>query len=156
MLNHIWNILSQLAWGLALAPFFLMAKLCDEGEAEIGDISLKQASQYANLYLGLYTSPTSEPAEDATLTSLTEPSTGGYARIALASGDWTKAGSVFTQVQKTFTASGAAWGNVYGYFICNVASGTAGKLWAVEQFSDGPYNVPDGGAVKVTAKMTFS
>lgn len=141
---------------LALLPVLAMAKLCDEGEAEIGDLALKKATQYDNLYLGIYTAPTTEPVEDATLTSLTEPSGGGYARIALAYGDWTKVGSVFTQLQKTFTASGAAWGNCYGYFICTVATGTAGKLWAVEQFSDGPYNVPDGGAVKVTPKMTFS
>lgn len=156
MLEHIWNILSNLAWALALAPFFLMAKLCDEGEADMGLIYLKNQTQNANLYLGLYTSPTTEPAEDATLASLTEPSGGGYARIALAPADWTQNGSIFTQPQKTFNCSGAAWGNVYGYFICNVASGTAGKLIAVEQFGDGPYNVPDGGAVKETPKITFS
>lgn len=50
--------------------------------------------------------------------------------------------------------SGAAWGNVYGWFLCTVGSGTAGKLLASELFSDGPYNVPDGGTVKVTAKIT--
>jgi hypothetical protein len=156
MLDHIWNILGNLAWGLALVPFFLMAKLVDEGEGDIGNIYLKNTTQNANLYLGLYTAPTSEPAEDAVLTGLTEPTGGTYARIALAPADWTKAGSVFTQVQKTFSATGAAWGNCYGYFICTVATGTAGLLIAVEQFSDGPYNVPDGGAVKVTAKMTVS
>lgn len=156
MFDHFWNIILGLAYTLALVPFFLMAKLCDEGEAEIGDLALKKVSQYDNLYLGLYTAPTSEPAEDATLTSLTEPASGGYARIALGYADWTKNGSIFTNTQKTFNCSGSAWGNCYGYFICTVASGTAGKLWAVEQFSDGPYNVPDGGAVKVTPKLTFS
>jgi hypothetical protein len=155
-MEHFWNILVSLGWALLVMPFLGMAKLCDEGEAELGDLALKKATQYDNLYLGLYTSPTSEPGEDNTLTSLTEPAAGGYARIALGYADWTKSGSIFTNTQKTFNCSGSAWGNVYGYFICTVVSGTVGKLWAVEQFSDGPYNVPDGGAVKVTPKMTFS
>ena len=155
-MEHFWNIISNLAWGLLLVPFIGMAKFCDEGEADIGDIGLKGSpAAYDNLYLGLYTN-TTEPAEDASLTALTEPSGNGYARIAMAKGDWTKSGSMFTMLQKTFNCSGTPWGNVYGYFICTVSSGTAGKLWAVEQFSDGPYNVPDGGAVKVTAKLTFA
>jgi hypothetical protein len=152
-MEYLWNLIGSMA---AFLPFFLMAKFCDEGEAEMGDIALKGSpTAYDNLYLGLFTDA-SEPAEDATLAGLTEPASGGYARIAMAKADWTKSGSQFTMLQKTFNCSGAAWGNVYGYFICTVVSGTAGKLWAVELFSDGPYNVPDGGAVKVTPKLTFS
>ena len=132
-----------------------MAKWTNDGENAILDVFLKAAAQ-PSFYLGLYTNPTSEPAEDVTLTDLTEPSGGAYARIQLQNSDWSLSGSVATHTQKTFSASGAAWGNVYGCFICNVSSGTVGKIFSVEQFSDGPYNVPDGGAIKITAKLTCS
>ena len=58
----------------------------------------------------------------------------------------------------TFTADspGAGWGNQYGYFITDVASGTAGLLIAVENFSDGPYNVGAGDSIKITGKVTVS
>lgn len=133
-----------------------MAKWCDEGENWLLDVALKKTiSQPTNLYLGLYTN-TSEPAENATLAGITEPSGGNYARIAIAcGGDWTLSADQITAAQKTFAASGAAWGNVYGYFLATSSDGT-GKLLAVEQFSDGPYNVVDGGSVKVTAKLTCS
>jgi hypothetical protein len=133
-----------------------MACWCDEGENNVLDCYLKGTARPA-FYLGLYINPTSEPAEDATLASLTEPSGNGYGRIQLQDADWTLSGTnptLATHVQKTFSCSGGAWGNVYGYFICTAGSGTAGKLLAVEQFSDGPYNVPDGGAVKITPKIT--
>jgi hypothetical protein len=133
-----------------------MAKWVDEGENWLLDVCFKKGtSAPTNLYLGLYTN-TTEPAETATLASLTEPSGGGYARIAIAcGGDWTLSSDQITAAQKTFAASGAAWGNCYGYFIATTSDGS-GKLLAVEQFSDGPYNVVDGGSVKVTAKLVCS
>ncbi len=133
-----------------------MAKWCNEGETNVGDIYLRNQAQNPNLYLGLYTNIT-EPAETDTLAQITEPVGSGYARIALAPADWTESPQgTFANLQKTFTASGGNWGNVYGYFICTVLSGTAGKLIAVEQFIDGPYNVTDGSSVKVTPKVVIS
>jgi len=135
----------------------MAGKWQDEGKQDNLDIYFVGASRTANSwYLGLYTAPTSQPAESVVLTGLTEPSGGTYARINLTDANWTRTGNYVQAIQKTFACSGAAWGNVYGWFLCNVASGTAGKLLAVEQFSDGPYNVPDGGSVKVTAKVTQS
>jgi hypothetical protein len=131
-----------------------MAKMCNEGINDALNILWKGTTR-PSFYLGLYTN-TSEPAATATLTSITEPSGGSYARVALSDGDWTVASQIATNLQKTLAASGAAWGNVYGYFICTAASGTSGKLYAVEQFSDGPYNVVDGGSVKITPKFTES
>lgn len=128
-----------------------MAKWVDEGEHNVLSIYLKNATQNSNLYLGLYKN-SSEPAEDAALTNLTEPSGSGYARIALAPADWSGAADEMAQPQKTFTASGGDWGNCYGYFIAT-SSDNSGKLLAVEQFSDGPYNVVNGGSVKITAKL---
>ena len=63
---------------------------------------------------------------------------------------------ILLQLQKTFTANGGNWGDVVGYFLTDVASGTAGKLVAVEDFSDGPYTVNDGWSVKVTPTVTIS
>lgn len=143
---------------LLLTSFiFGMAKWCNEGETQVGNIYLKKDT-VIDLYLGLYLDAT-EPAEDATLVSITEVTVAnGYARIALTPADWTEQAikGVFEQVQKTFTANGGNWGDVCGYFLTDVASGTAGKLVSVEDFSDGPYTVNDGWSVKVTPKVTIS
>lgn len=132
-----------------------MAKFVDEGETNVGNIYFKNQAQNTNLYLGLYTNAT-EPAETATLASLTEPAGGGYARIALAPAGWTESPqATFANLQKTFQASGGAWGNVYGFFIATSSHGT-GKLLHVEHFTDGPYNTPDGSIIRVTPKITIA
>jgi len=133
-----------------------MAKWCDEGETSVGNVYLKNDTQVSK-YLGLF-KDTTEPAEDATLATITEVSGNGYARIQLLEADWTEQATKgeFKNLQKTFTAAGGTWGAVYGYFICTTASGTAGKLLAVELFSDGPYTVNDGWSVKVTPTVTTS
>jgi hypothetical protein len=130
-----------------------MPNWCNDGENEILNVFFKGTSRPA-FYLGLYCAPTVEPSEDVALTALTEPAGGGYARLQLPDADWSVVADLASHVQKTFSCSGAAWGNVYGWFICNAASGTVGKVYAVGNFADGPYNVPDGGAVKVTPKIT--
>jgi len=135
-----------------------MPKLCDEGETLVGEVFLKGDAQPA-FWLGLYKDDP-EPAENATVAGLTEaqtPGVNGYNRIALADGDWTESPQgIFTNLQKTFTASGGDWGSVYGYFITTAETGTAGKLVSVEHFDDGPYPMNDGFITKVTPKMTVS
>lgn len=134
-----------------------MAKWCNEGETAVGNIFLK-AQAGISKYLGLYTD-VAEPAEDATLLTITEvPVANGYARIQLLDADWTEQAikGEFKNLEKTFTANGGNWGDVYGYFICDCASGTAGDLLGVEHFSDGPYTVNDGWSVKVTSTLTVS
>lgn len=131
-----------------------MPKMCNEGINDALNILWKGTTR-PSFYLGIYTN-TTEPAATAVMTGITEPSGYGYARQQLVDGDWTEGSQVITNVQKTFAASGGAWGNCYGYFITTALTGTAGKLYAVEQFSDGPYNIPDGGAAKITAKFTES
>ena len=129
-----------------------MPKLTNEGENAVLEVFLGGATRggSGNLYLGLYMDAT-EPAEDANLATITEvPAANGYARIALADGDWNIADDLATHNQQTFTANGGDWGNVTGYFICDAANGTVGNLIAVEHFSDGPYNVLDGLVVLVT------
>ena len=130
--------------------------MCDEGETIIGDIFCKDGTK-PDLWLLLYTDA-AQPGETATLATITElPVASNYARIALVHADWTENPvGTFTNIQKTFTATGGAWGAVYGYGICTSASGTAGKLTHVEHFSDGPYTINDGGTIKITAKLVIS
>lgn len=136
----------------------MAGKWCDEGETSVGDVYLKAGAQ-PDFYLGLYKN-TTEPGESDVMTNITEaqtPGSNGYNRIQLVDGDWTESPQgLFSNLQKTFTAAGAAWGDIYGYFITTAATGTAGKLIAVEHFSDGPYTVNDGWSVKVTPKVTVA
>lgn len=135
-----------------------MAKWNDEGETSVGDVYLKGSAQ-PDFYLGLYKNDP-EPAEDAVMTDITEaqtPGVNGYNRIQLVDGEWTESPQgIYTNLQKTFTASGGIWGDIYGYFITTAATGTAGLLITVEHFSDGPYTVNDGWSVKVTPKVTIA
>ena len=130
-----------------------MAKWCDEGEYRVADILFGAQAVDTNTYLGLYLD-VAEPAEAATLSGLSEVSGSGYARIALARGTWSISGDYATYAQQTFTA-GAAWGEVYGYFLGTTLDNT-GKLLCVENFSDSPYDVGTGDSVKITPKITVA
>lgn len=128
----------------------------DEGENNILNAYLKGTNRPGDSwYLGLYTNSTAL-AENATLASINELSGNGYSRQLVQDSEWTVSGSEATGAQKTFTASGGNWTNIYGWFLTNVASGTSGILIASEHFSGGPYNVPDGGSLKLTPHITAS
>lgn len=121
----------------------MAGKLVDEGENRVLGILLGSTAVDGTLELGLYTAPSSEPAETAVYADLTEPAGAGYAKITLTRGtaNWTIVTDTATYSKQTFTATGS-WGNVYGYFICVP---TTHELLMVEQFSDGPYNVTTSG-----------
>ena len=51
--------------------------------------------------------------------------------------------------EKTFTAAGADWVAVTGWFICNIISTTWGTLICVESFSDGAKTVINGRTLKI-------
>jgi hypothetical protein len=122
----------------------------DEGENRTLNIMF-EATSVENYELRLFTLPTTAPGETDGFAAFTEPSGNGYAVITLTRGtDWTVVTDEASAVQKTFTASGGAWGSVYGYFICVP---TTHEVMASELFSDGPYSVVDGGSVKVTVKI---
>ncbi len=136
----------------------MSGKTVNEGEIDVGTWYLKndQSSRGADaLYLGLYTD-TTEPLETATLASgITELALTGYARIQLLDAGWTNVAGVFTNAEKTFTA-GEIWPAVYGYFICNVSTGTAGELIFVEQFNGAPFYVANAKTVKITPAITVA
>ena len=130
----------------------------NEGNHQLLDVYAKGATP-PDLYVGLYMTPTTDPGVDGnggldlTLAGLTEPSEGEYARILVEPGDWTLVDNLLTAAEVNFVASGPAWGIIYGWFVCDCASGTAGKLIAIEQFLDAPYNVGAAGEVKVVARL---
>jgi len=132
-----------------------MALILDYGKKNIIDIYLRNEAQNANLYLGLFTSPSSEnPA--TTLSNIVEPLGGGYARIPLAPGDWSNVNVTYAaQPQKSFPISGGSWEGVRGYFICDIVSGIGGTLIGLEFFSDGPYDITYPGGIHVTPKIEF-
>ena len=130
----------------------------NEGNHLLLDVFAKGATP-PDLYVGLYMTPTTDPGVDGngglalTLADLTEPSEGEYARILVEPGDWTLVDNLLTAAEVNFVASGLAWGIIYGWFVCDCATGTAGKLIAIEQFLDAPYNVGAAGEVKVVARL---
>lgn len=127
-----------------------MAKMVTEGMDNAMGVFLKGDTR-PDLYVGLFLD-SAEPGFDAVLSDITEPVGNGYARQLLTSGSWTIADGVATQAVKTFTCSGTAWGNVYGWFICTVLSGTSGVLYTVQLFTapSGPYYIDDTEEVIVT------
>ena len=126
------------------------------GESRVANILFGAQAVDSNYYLALYTAPTTTPASNATIASMTEPSTAnGYSRIALARGTWSiGTSSTASYAAQTFTCSGTGWGNTYGYFVATVSAGTAGVLMGAELFSNGPYNIAVGDTVVVTPSIT--
>ncbi len=133
----------------------MSGKWTDAGEAAIGGVFFK-GDAAPTLWLALYTN-TTEPAEDATISSITELAvSNGYDRVKLSAASWASSGSTFYHPQVTYTASGANWGAVYGYAVINASSAGSGAVYGVEHFSDGPYTVNDAGSTKVTPKFPIA
>jgi len=127
----------------------------NEGEIDVIDIYLRNQTQNANLYMGLFTAPIEgsfdETKEYEDLTEVSEE-TDGYARQQLAPGDWVKTGSMAYQDYKQFDLGETV--TVLGYFIMDTESGT-GKLLAVEYFDDA-IEIEDGEYLKVKPQITIS
>jgi len=111
--------------------------LTDEGEIQMLNVYFTNSNAPAgDFYMGLgtngQTGTTFPPtlADTNTLANITELTGTSYARIqtarAITTG-FTLAGSTMTSVTKTFTAGGT-WAAARFVFLCDVASGTAGKL----------------------------
>ena len=130
-------------------------KWTDEGENLVAEIMFKTDNVPPTYYVGLYRDG-SEPADDITLEEITEIVDYGYARQELTKDtNWAVSDSIATGDEVTFTSTGN-WGKVYGYFICDVASGTTGKMLAVEHFSNGPFNIVTSGSILVIPRVIVS
>ncbi len=149
-----WSFVHLNADGSIKDSWKMYNALLDEGEQDILDIVFRDATEPSSFYIGLCNST---PSETTTLTTLTgEVTGGGYARIALArnttdfptlaldSGDYQ-----LTSLAKTFTASGGAFSSATTAFLCTVASGTSGKLYASVALSS-TRTIADGESLQVT------
>jgi hypothetical protein len=126
-------------------------KWMDEGENDILNVYLGTRAKNSYLYLRLYTAPTSEPAENISLSNLTEVSGSGYTPIQLSPSSWVISGDLATYPQQTVEAQSpnSNWGNVYGYYIAT-SSDNSGKLVAINHFAS-PYNIQNpGDQIRIT------
>lgn len=128
-------------------------KWVTEGETLVADILFGTASPPATLYLGLYKNVT-EPAEDITLAGLSEVNGTGYARLPLARGSWSLDEGLAAYAEQTF-AAGSTWAGVTGYFVCNVATGTVGKVLCIGHF-DTAYDIEAGKGIKIIPAIQVS
>lgn len=137
-----------------------MSRSHNQGEKNVGDIYLRNATQNANLFIGLYTNAT-QPLEEHVMTNIAEVTGGGYSRIALAPANWveqagqTAEGGVrYAQPEQVFVFN-AAVGNIAGFFITNALTGTAGLLITSEHFP-AVVNVNQAGfEVRIVPRIEF-
>lgn len=96
------------------------------------------------------------PAAGDTEADYVEAAGAGYAAIQLVAATWTVLEADpadATYPQQTWNFSGPLT-LVYGYYYTHR---TSGKLFAVERFADGPYNIAQAGdQVKVTPRLKFA
>jgi hypothetical protein len=128
-----------------------------EGLNELLTMGLKNGTPEANWYIGL--KDTGTPVAGDTLASH-----GSWAELAgggtLYTGDrkaWvggTVSGGSVDNVGNEASFAIVATDDVYGAFLCNVATTTTGKLYAVGDFSGGARSVQKGDTLEVTATFT--
>jgi hypothetical protein len=102
-----------------------------------------------NLVLRLYKNNIT-PSDTDTAATYTEATFPGYAAITLPGASWNAAvpGSITYSAQQTFTCSGVATDDIYGYYITQVTSGVL--MWS-ERDGAAPFAVRIlGDAVKIT------
>lgn len=90
------------------------------------------------------------PSDTDTVATFTEATFSGYANITLAGASWNAAsgGTITYSAQQTFTCSGAATDDIYGYFIKSTTSSKC--LWA-ERDAAAPFAIRNSGdTVKIT------
>ena len=107
----------------------------------------KTAAQ--NLIIRLYKNNIT-PSDTDTAGTYTEAVFPGYAAITLTGASWNAAaaGSIAYSAQQTFTCSGAATDDIYGYYVVQSASGT---LLYSERDGSAPFAVRvSGDAIKIT------
>lgn len=119
----------------------------------------EEQSVPANFYIGLAQDASLDEAD--ALTDISEVTGTGYARQAVASDntDLTSAATgtndrKVTTKTVTFTASAADWDEANTAFLCNVASGTAGKLIASAPLS-AARTLGNGETLTVSLQMTL-
>ncbi len=105
-----------------------------------------------NLILKLFKSNTT-PANGDTAATYTEATFPGYAAITLTGASWGAASArSIAYAQQTFTCSGVATDDIYGYYLVGATSTT---LYWAERDASAPFAVRvSGDAVKITPTIT--
>jgi hypothetical protein len=105
-----------------------------------------------NLILKLFISNTT-PSNTDTAATYTEATFPGYTAITLTGASWGSAASrSIAYAQQTWTCTGVATDNVYGYYLVGASSGT---LYWAERDPSAPFALRVAGdAVKVTPTIT--
>ena len=129
----------------------------NEGEQVMGELVGKRllTDRDADLELGVFTD--AAPGETITLATISEPTGGSYARIALPDSECTVTNGVASWPEKTFTAVGSAYSApVVGYFIATKAAGGTPRLLAVEIDAAGPHTMNENDTYDVTPQLDFT
>lgn len=104
------------------------------------------ATPASNVKLRLFTNNIT-PSESDTLSMYTESAAAGYTPIALPGTSWTYATTSGTSyaayARQTFSYGTSEV--VHGYYLTNLDESSDDELIWAEKFTDGPYNVPNGG-----------
>lgn len=142
----------------------------DESLDAILAVFPKNGTNYANLYVGLFTSQTAStvPARTATGGAVpsgwTEAAGTSYARQTVAAADWgapstNGSGRKITASQYTFPTVGAGgWGTANGFFLATQnASGASDKIVYFANFDDTTaVTLNAGDTIKVTPSMQYN
>lgn len=147
----------------------MSAIIPDEGLDAISAVFPKNGTNYATIYLGLFSSQTSSTVPARTATGGASPSgwtevTGtGYARIAIAAADWgspstSGSGRLITASQKTFTGGAGGWSTANGFFLATLsASGSGDKVLGFANFDSGlSRTLANTDTEKVTVSMLLT
>jgi hypothetical protein len=106
-----------------------------------------------NLLLKLYKNNIT-PSDTDTAGTYTEATFPGYSAITLTGASWNTAasGTIAYSAQQTFTCSGVATDDIYGYYVVQASSGT---ILYSERDGSAPFAIRNSGdAVKITPTIS--
>lgn len=125
----------------------MSALLTDQGANFVATSIFKGAINYE---IGLFTNSSISAA--TTHADLTEPTGGGYARIALSASNWVVTNNIASYPKQTFAASGSnIIGTIYGMFVCTNTAPK--KIIAIELRPEGAVTLPVGYFYDVTLNV---
>ena len=125
----------------------------DEGDHLIQNLVYRNSDvdRGTGLQVVLFTNV--NPAQTITAATLTQPTGGGYAPIALIDTDFTVTGKIASHVQITFTGgAGGFTGSIQGYAV--LTTGTTPRILDIEVDPLGPYTINQNDTYKVTLNST--
>ena len=125
------------------------------GSVDVGSIYFKNASQNAQLYLGLFTNDYLGDLNDLTFALIVEPIATTYARAPLNPANWMQSGELLIHPVVEFEVSLEPLGIIYGAFIATSLY-NSGRLVAAQKFTS-PYDLLYyGDLLEITPKIMIT